>query len=512
MGKSKGKERYEFEVGEEILKMKGITKRFPGVLANDSINFNLKAGEVHALLGENGAGKTTLMNILYGLYEPNKGKIEVYGKKRQIKSPKQAIKLGIGIVPQIFHQVQSQTVAENIALLSSDKILNMEKIKARIERLGEKYGWEINPEAKIWQLSASEKQKVEILKLLYQDANILILDEPTSILTPNEKKEIFSKIKRIKEEGKSIIFVTHKLDEALEISDRITVLRDGKKVITANSKELKKDKLVKLMFGKEVETVRKRGKGGQGETVLKAEGVKVLDDQGKRLVEDLSFELKKGEILGIAGIGGCGIKGIIEAIAGIRKVKSGKIEILGEDLTNASPKQLIDFGVRYIPEDRIGVALAPSLSLKDNLILRDYRKEKFSNFFLHEDKIKKKAKEKISEYNIKTPGLETPIKSLSGGNIQRGLLAREISEDLKILIASYPTYGLDVESANQVREQILELKEKDKSVIFASESLEELKRLSDRILVLSEGKKVDIVNPEISKEKLGRLMIGDVGN
>jgi simple sugar transport system ATP-binding protein len=500
----------EVKVGETVVRMKGITKKFPGVVANDDIDFDVKAGEIHALLGENGAGKTTLMNILYGLYSPDKGEIYVRGQKVDIRSPRDAIDLGIGMVHQLFQQVDRHTVAENIALVAPSGFFSpAERVKEDILKLSKEYGWKVDPEAEIWQLSASERQKVEILKAIFRGARILILDEPTSILTPQGKKELFSRLLEMKEKGYAIIFITHKLDEVMQISDRVTVLRKGKKVRTLHTKETNKRSLARLMVGREVLFRLKKQPVKKGKTVLEVKDLLVLGDRGQTAVNGVSLTVREGEILGIAGVSGSGQRELVEAITGLRKVQRGKVIVLGTDLTNASPRGCIDMGVSHVPADRRRGLIFP-MSVRENLIMKDYRHPPFSKgIFLDHEFIRRDAEEKISRYDIITSSPDTPVVFLSGGNLQRVILARETSREYSLLIAAYPTYGLDVGSIESIHKLLLEQRQAGKAILLISEDLDEIMMLSDRIAVMFEGRIMGIVRADEAKRgEIGMMMAG----
>ena len=501
----------EAKIGEFVIKMKGITKRFPGVVANDNIDFDVRAGEVHALLGENGAGKTTLVNILYGLYKSDKGKIYIRGQKVDIKSPSDAINLNIGMVHQLFKQVPRHTVAENIALASSrDFFFPGSKVKEKILRFSEEFGLKVDPDAEVWQLSAAERQKVELLKVLCRGAQILILDEPTSTLTPQGKRELFSRLKEMKKKGYAIIFITHKLDEVLEISDRVTVLRKGKKVKTLPTLKATKRSLATWMVGREVLFMVKKKPVKKGKSVLEVKKLRVLGDKGETAVKKVSFSIREGEILGIAGIGGSGQRELIEALTGLRKVEEGEVILSGKDMTNASPRKFVDAGMAYIPEQRIEVGIVPTMNVKENLILKDYRVPPFSGrIFLNHSAISRNAEEKISRYNVITPSPDSPASLLSGGNIQRLILARETSGEPKLLIAAYPTYGLDVGSTESIRGLMLEQRRKKSAILLVSEDLDEIMMMSDRIAVMYEGKIMGIIDAgEVTREEIGLMMTG----
>jgi len=500
----------ELKPGGTVIEMKGITKRFPGVLANDHIDFDVKAGEIHALLGENGAGKTTLMNILYGLYRPDEGKIYIRSRGVDIKSPSDAINLNIGMVHQLFKLVDRHTIAENIALVApSGFFLPVERVKTDILRLSKEYGWKVDPEAEIWQLSASEQQNVEILKAIFRGAKILILDEPTSVLTPQGKRELFSRLLRMKEKGYAIVFITHKLDEVMQISDRVTVLRKGKKVRTLLTKKTNEKSLAKLMVGREVLFRLKKKPTKKGKIVLEVKGLQVLGDRGETAVSNVSLTIREGEILGIAGVGGSGQRELVEAITGLRKVQKGKVIVSGTDLTNASPRKCIDMGVSHIPADRHRGLVFP-MSVKENLIMKDYRHPPFSKgVFLNQEFMGRDAKEKISRYEIITPSPDTSVVLLSGGNLQRVILARETSREFSFLIAAYPTYGLDVGFIESTRKLLLDQRQAGKAILLISEDLDEIMMLSDCIAVMFEGRIMGIVDASKAKlEEIGMMMTG----
>ena len=498
--------------GEVVIRMEGVVKRFPDVVANDHIDFELKAGEIHALLGENGAGKTTLMNVLYGIYRPDEGKIYVGGERAEIKSPRDAIYLGLGMVHQHFMLVHPHTVAENVALgLSSSKFLfPVREVEKGVAELSERYGLKIDCKAKIWQLSVGEQQRVEIIKALYRGAQVLILDEPTSVLTPGETRDLFNTLRRIAKEGRSIIFITHKLDEAMEISDRITVLRHGKVVATVRASETNKRELARMMVGREVLFRLEKKPAKRGEVVLEVKNLHALNDKGLPAIKGVSFTLSQGEILGIAGVAGNGQRELVEVINGLRKATEGKVFILGQDRTNCSPKEVIEMKVAHIPEERIRMGLVPNMSIAENLVLKNYRDSPFSKIlFLNLAVIDQEAEKLISEYNIITPSKKTQAKLLSGGNIQRLILARELSENPCLIVAAHPTYGLDVGATEYIRTLLLKQREEGAAVLLVSEDLEEIMSLSDRIAVVFEGVFMGILPAESAEvEEIGLMMAG----
>ncbi|MEM3647789.1 MAG: ABC transporter ATP-binding protein, partial [Thermoproteota archaeon] len=474
-----------------LVEMRGIVKRFPTVVALDNVDFRVRHGEIHALLGENGAGKTTLMRILYGMYKPDAGEIIVDGRRVNIGSPRDALKMGIGMVHQHFMLVDKLTVLENIALFVEEGFrISFNRIRSRMEELSKMYGLKIDLDAKIWQLSAGEQQKVEILKTLYRNVKLLILDEPTSVLTPVESEELFKSLRRMVETGKSIILITHRLNEALTASDSITILRKGK-VVAAEVKprEASKLDLVNMIVGRPLEfkpKVNDARKGGK--PVLEVEKIRVLDDRGLLAVKDVSFVMKEGEILGVAGVAGNGQRELVEALTGLRRVEKGTVKIMGVDVTNSPPKKIIRLGVAHIPEDRFRYGVAPDLSVAENMIMKLYG-EKFSRrIFIDAEAIKRETEKLVQEFEIVAPSVNAPVSLLSGGNIQKLIVARELSINPKILVASNPTSGLDVASTNYVHWVFHRLREAGGSVLLVSEDLEEVLALSNRILVMKEGK------------------------
>ncbi|MHA1834796.1 MAG: ABC transporter ATP-binding protein [Candidatus Baldrarchaeia archaeon] len=503
-----------------IVKMVNITKRFGSVIANDHVNFDLKTGEIHALLGENGAGKTTLMNILYGHYRPDEGEIYVNGHKVVIKSPRDAIKLGIFMVHQHPLLVETLSVAENIAIgteLGKRKIIfPVNEVKEKIVEFSKKYGFKVNPDAKIWQLTASERQYVEILKALMQNARVLILDEPTSILAPSEKDFLFNFIKKMRNEGCSIVFITHKLEEAISISDRITVLRKGKVVDTVKPSETSINELARMMVGYDVFLADVGQKDitvdakVNATVVLEVEDLWVLGDKGEDAVRGVSFKIRAGEIFGVIGVAGNGQSELVEAITGLRKVKKGKIKIFGKDVTSAHPSEIIRLGVAHIPEHRLRYGVVENLSVAENLLLKKYNDYMFSgNIFLKMDKIYEWSKNLISKYSIITPSEKTPVSNLSGGNVQRVIVARELSMQPRLIIAAYPTHGLDIAATKYIRSLLLEHKKKGTAVFLVSSDLDEVFEICDRIAVMYEGKFLAVIpKNKADKEKIGLLMGG----
>lgn len=508
--------------GEVILEAKGITKRFPGVLANDHIDFDIKAGEVHALLGENGAGKTTLMNILYGLYKPDEGEIRVRGKRVILRSPKDAIDLGVGMVHQHFMLVDPLTVTENVVLglkSSREPFLDLDRAEKQIAELSKKYGLKVDPKAKIEQLSVGERQRVEIIKALYRGAQVLILDEPTSVLTPPEVKDLMAIVRRMAKGGLAVIpFITHKLPEVMAISDRVTVLRRGKVVARIGTRRTNEKDLAKKMVGREVLFRIKRRRAKRGRAVLEVKNLGALSDKGLPALKKVSLSIREGEILGIAGVAGNGQRELAEVITGLRRATEGKVHILGKDMTNSSPKEIIDQGVGHIPEDRIGMGLIMDFSIAENTILETHSNSPFANkwfmpfdrkWFLDKDEIGKHAEKLIQEYDIVTPSKDVPARNLSGGNLQRLILARELSRNPKLLIANQPTRGLDVGATEFIRKKLMEQKGEGVAILLISEDLDEIISMSDHIAVMYEGEIVGMVPAARAKIKeIGLMMAG----
>ncbi len=495
------------------LEMINITKRFPGVLANDRVNIDIRAGEVLALLGENGAGKSTLMKILYGLYRADEGEIRINGEAVEIRSPKDAMRLGIGMVHQHFMLVPTLTVVENIILglpTGRGPLLNLQEATERVLQLSEKYGLRVNPSAYIWQLSVGEQQRVEILKVLYRGAELLILDEPTAVLTPDEVQELFNVLKEMLQLGHSIIFISHKLKEVMDISQRVTVLRSGKAVKTLMTSETDEHELARLMVGREIETEYERTVQQAEQSVLGIQKLRVLNDKRLLAVNDFSLEVKAGEIVGLAGVSGNGQRELAEAIAGLRPVKEGKIFINGVDVTNRSPAEIIRAGLGYIPEDRLTVGTIPTFSVSENLILKDHHHLPLSRRgFLDLQQIERFSKQLVQEFEIKTPEITTPARSLSGGNIQKVVLAREISRQPVFLLANQPTRGLDVGATEYVHHRLLEQRENGKAILLISEDLDEIFALSDRIAVIYEGRLMGVVDArQASRSEVGLMMAG----
>lgn len=497
----------------DSLEMRGISKRFPGVLANQRVDFDVKAGEVHALLGENGAGKSTLMKILYGMYHPDEGEIVLNGRPVTIDSPTDAINLGIGMIHQHFMLVPSLTVAENVALglpSSRGPLTDLDRVSKRIMELADIYGLKMDPSAYIWQLSVGQQQRVEIIKALYRGAALLILDEPTAVLTPQEVDELFVIMNQMVKDGHALIFISHKLHEVVEISHRVTVLRDGHKIGTRPTSEITKQTLANWMVGREIGFVPDRGDVQAGEVRLKLEQVSCDSDRGTPGLRGIGFEVCSGEILGVAGVSGNGQRELAEAITGLRKITKGHVFLESEDITGLAPGDITERMLSYIPEERMRDGMIKNFSISENMILREHHKQPYSKMgFLNLRDITRHTEELIARFHVKTPSCETQAKNLSGGNIQKVVLAREISRNPRVILAAQPTRGLDIGATEYVREQLLEQRKQGAAILLISEDLDEILALSDRIAVIYEGKIMDIIPREnATPERLGLLMAG----
>jgi len=490
--------------------MLNITKRFHNIVANNRVHFDLREGEIHALLGENGAGKTTLMNILYGLYRPDEGEIYVRGKRVNIRSPRDAIELGIGMVHQHFLFVEDQTVAENLALSCSRSSINPLKDLEEGLREMEKYGIKLDLGSYIWQLSLGEQQKVEIAKILLSGADIVILDEPTSVLTPKEVNELFECLRMMRSDGKGIIFITHKLNEVFSIADRVTVMRKGSVVATLPIERATKEELAKMMVGREISFEYQRSEAAKGDPVLEVRGLYVIGDRGKESVKGVSFNVRGGEIFGIGGVSGNGQSELVESIVGLRKVKRGRIVVMGRDVTNKSSREISELGVAYIPEDRMRFGIVQNMSIAENAVLKRYHKEPFSSRgILRYERIVEFAEDLMEEFGIVAPSAHTQAKNLSGGNVQRLVAGRELSGNPKLIVASNPTHGLDVSATEYIRNLLIAHRDNGSAILLISTDLGELLELSDRVAIMFEGRFSGIFKPgEISSEELGLMMSG----
>jgi simple sugar transport system ATP-binding protein len=492
--------------------MRGITKRYPGVVANDSIDLDIRPGEIHALLGENGAGKTTLMNILYGLARPDAGQILLDGQEVHLTGPSDAIKRGISMVHQHFMLVPVLTVAENIVLGEETTVrggfLDRKDAHERIIELGRRFGFEVDPEAKVGSLSVGWQQRVEILKALYRDAKVLVLDEPTAVLTPQETEEIFEVLRRLASEGHSIVFISHKLYEVLEIADRITVIRRGKVVGQRIPSETNEEDLAELMVGREVSLIVDRGDSHPAEVALKVDKLVVRDDRGQEVVHEIDLEVRAGEILGIAGVAGNGQDELVEAIVGLRKPSSGQVTLAGRDITGLKSRSVYEAGVAYVPADRHRFGLVLSFSIADNLVLTSYHRPPYSRGLLRNDAaIKQTAEERIKAFDIRTPSADAKASTLSGGNQQKVVIAREFARDLKLLVLDQPTRGLDVGSIEFIHRQTVAKRDAGAAILLVSAELDEILELSDRIAVIYRGRLVGLRDGRTAdKNEVGLLM------
>lgn len=498
-----------------VVEMLGITKRFPGIVANDQIHLTVKKGEIHALLGENGAGKSTLMNILFGLYQPDEGEIRIKEQPVTITGPTMANKLGIGMVHQHFMLVQPFTVTENIILgdeRSKLGIIDVKKAESEIRRLSERYNLKVDPTAKISDISVGMQQRVEILKTLYRGADILIFDEPTAVLTPQEINELMEIMRNLVKEGKTIIFITHKLKEIMSTCDRVTVIRRGKVIKTVDVQDTDENQLAALMVGREVSFEIEKAEANPSQTVLDIANLVVEDNRGVEVVRGLNMQVRAGEVVGLAGVDGNGQTELIEAITGLRPVKAGTIRLGGHDVTNASPRKVTEVGVGHIPEDRHKRGLVLDFSVSENMVLQTYYQAPFSkNGLIQKEEVDQYAERLISEFDVRTPDKHVPIRALSGGNQQKAIIAREVDRNPDFLIAAQPTRGLDVGAIEFIHRRIIEQRDKGKAVLLVSLELDEVLKLSDRVAVIYEGKIVGWVDPKnTSEEELGLLMAGSV--
>lgn len=496
------------------LEMTGIVKRFPGVLAADGIDFDVNAGEIHALLGENGAGKSTLMKMLYGLYHPDGGQIRINGAETTIRNPQDAIQHGIGMIHQHFMLVPSLTVAENIALgmkSSRGARLDLDVVSSRVLELSEIYNLKVDPDLPIWQLAVGEQQRVEILRALYKGAALLILDEPTAVLTPQEVDGLFRILKQLADDGHALVFISHKLHEVLEISQRVTVLRDGRRVNSIPTSEATRPKLAEMMVGRPVLLEYDKQAADPQADRLVLSGVSALSNRGTVGLDDVSLTLRGGEIVGIAGVSGNGQQELAQCITGLRPLTAGSVTVDGEDVSNAHPSALNEMGLSHIPEERMLDGVIKEFSVAENYVLQDHGHPKFTRgkIFMLFHKIREFCRRAIETYEIKTPSTETLVKSLSGGNIQKLVLARELSRDPGVLIAAQPTRGVDIGATEYIHQRLLQERDSGMAILLISEDLDEIRALSDRIAVMYEGRIVgEVENKNVDIEHLGLLMTG----
>ncbi len=497
------------------VRLRGITKRFPGVTANDGVDFEAAEGEVHALLGENGAGKTTLSNILTGLYRPDEGEIELYGKPVQFNSPRDALDAGVSMVHQHFRLVRAFTVAENVVLgdhrgEARRFRLRPRAIERRVAELGKEYGLRVAPRAKIWQLSLGEQQRVEILKALYRDSRVLILDEPTAVLTPQEAERLFRTLRAMVEEGRTIIFISHKLHEVKAVADRVTVLRAGRSIGTVSASESTPQSLAALMVGRELGTGATAKSEPRDEAVLEVQDLWTHGDRGEDAVKGVAFTVRAGEILAVAGVAGNGQRELAETITGMRPFARGGMSLNGRELRGGDPRRAIRAGIAHVPEDRLGTGVAPNLTVASNVVLKSYRSREMSRGpLLRGRSIRRRAEELIHRYEVRPPIATTPARQLSGGNLQKVVLAREFSGDPKVLVAASPTRGLDVAAIEAVHGHLRDAAARGMAILLISEDLEEILTLADRVAVIYEGAIVGEVDPKgATVNEIGLLMAG----
>ncbi len=497
-----------------LLEMRGITKRFPGVLANDRIDFDLRAGEVHTLLGENGAGKSTLMKILYGLYQPDEGELLIGGSPTRIGSPIDAIGHGIGMVHQHFMLVPSLTVTENVAMgagSSGTGRMNLRGVADRISELSESHGLAVDPDAHIWQLSVGERQRVEIIKALYRDVKLLVLDEPTAVLTPGEVDHLFRILRQMAQEGRGLVFISHKLHEVLALSDRITVLRHGRVTGEVSAEAATREMLASMMVGRPVRLTPDKPPLKPGRIRLNIRDLTVMGDRDLPALQNLNLQAREGEILGVAGVSGNGQRELAEAIAGLRKPVSGSIEVDDADVTGHKPSAVRGAGLAYVPEERERDGAIGAFTVSENLILVNHRQPPMSRRgFLRNGEIRRRSQQLVDDYSVATPGLDVPASNLSGGNLQKLILARELSGSPSVLVASQPTRGVDIGAAEYIHDRLIEQRgSQSVAILLISEDLDEVLGLADRIVVIYEGRIVGEVSAEdADRQKIGLMMAG----
>jgi len=497
---------------EYAIELKGITKTFGSVVANNGVDLNVKPGEILALLGENGSGKTTLMNMLSGIYKPDSGQIFVDGREVSIDSPEDSKKLGIGMVHQHFKLVDVFSAADNIWMGREKTGLSLKKDRyTEIEEMAKKFGFEIDPRKKVYNMAVSEKQTLEIIKVLYYGARIIILDEPTAVLTVQEIQKLFRVLQRMKEEGHSIIIITHKLNEVMEVSDRVAILRKGEYITTVNTRETSEQALTEWMVGHKIDLNIDRPHIEKTRPLLELRDVSIRNDEGATAIKNVNFYIRGGEILGVAGIAGCGQKELCEAIAGLRPIEKGQMIHKGENIVGLSPKAILEKGISmsFIPEDRLGMGLAPSLSITDNMLLKNYADAKGP--FVDRKAGRADAEQIIRELEVVTPSTETPVRRLSGGNVQKVLLGREIKAGPNVIVTAYPVRGLDIHSSYAIYNILNEQKKNGVGILFVGEDLDVMMSLCDKIMVLCHGKVMGVVHAhKTTKEELGLMMTGSL--
>jgi simple sugar transport system ATP-binding protein len=496
-----------------LLEMRGITKRFPGVVADDCVDFDVRRGEVHTLFGENGAGKSTLMRVLYGLYKADEGEIRLNGLPVSITSPADAIAHGIGMIHQHFMLVNTLTVAENVALglrSSRGPLTDLGAVTARVRELSARYRLVVDPDAAIWQLSVGERQRVEIIKALYRNASLLILDEPTAVLTPQEVDDLFVVLRQMVEDGRGLVFISHKIREVLELSDRITVLRSGRKIGTVSPKGITPHELAEMMVGHALASEQPPPEKSAGTTRLEIADLQVNGDRGTPAVRGLGLEVHSGEIVAIAGVSGNGQRELAEAVAGLRPSTGGSIMLDGTELAHRHPAEIRKAGLGFVPEERMRDGVVPGFSVGENLLLIDNAAPPYSRFgFLRNRIIRRHCDELVDAFDVKTPDLDTPTRNLSGGNIQKLILARELSAQPHVLLVAQPTRGVDVGAARYIHERLRIQRDQGTAILIISEDLDEVVSISDRILVMYEGQIIAEADPRTStREALGLMMAG----
>ncbi len=504
------------EPRQPILEVRGLTKRFPGVVANQDVDLTLHQGEVLCLLGENGAGKSTLVNTVFGLYQPDEGQILLRGEPVDFASSRHAIAAGIGMVHQHFQLIPVFTVVENVVLGNEPRrrlSLDLDGARTRIRELSQRYGLEIDPDAVVGELSVGEQQRVELIKALYREADILILDEPTAVLTPGEVDDFFGVVTSLVQQGKSIIFITHKLREVLAVADRIVVLRGGKVVGEANPAEATQQSLATLMVGRDVSFTIDKAPATPGDVVLYATDLWVDDDRGVTTVADLELEVRAGEVFGIAGVEGNGQRELVEALMGMRPKRSGGVVICGRNVTHANPREIIELGVGHVPEDRSKHGVVGPFSIADNLVLNRYRRRPFARRGLRDDAaINRQAAELVREFDVRAPNPSVPVANLSGGNQQKVIIARELTGDVKLLVVAQPTRGLDVGSIEFIHRRIIEMRDAGAAVLLVSAELDEVLNLSDRIGVIYRGTLVGTFDrADATRDEIGLFMASGHG-